>query len=176
MSDHNDATAGRAQRFREAALPCLDDAYRLACFLVQDRADAEKAVQKSFRLAAQRFDSRRGSAIKPWLLAILRSVCRSDFARRGQIGIDEQDALIPHLLGALPPQLREIIILRECIRLSYREIAEVTGVSTSAVMSRLAQARAMLAVGWPTNNNATEQGAIRQREPGAFQRSFLNCR
>ena len=36
---------------------------------------------------------------------------------------------ILRLLGALPPQLREIIVLRECNRMSYREIAEVTGVS-----------------------------------------------
>jgi RNA polymerase sigma-70 factor (ECF subfamily) len=174
MSDHDDAIAGRAQRFREAALPCLDDAYRFACFLLQDQADAERAVQKTYRLALQRFDGRRGAATKPWLFAILRSVCRSDFAPRGQIeGIK---APVPKLLDALPPQLREIIVLRECSRLTYREIAEVTGVSTSAAMSRLAQARAMLAVGWPTKNDATEQGAIRRRAPGVFQRPLLNFR
>jgi RNA polymerase sigma-70 factor (ECF subfamily) len=176
MSDHDDAIAGSARRFREAALPCLDDAYRFACFLLQDRADAERAVQKCFRLALQRFDSRRGPAIKPWLLAILRSVCRSDFARHGQIEGNEKEVSVPQLLGALPPQLREIIVLRECSGLSYREIAEVTGVSTSAVMSRLAQARAILDVGWPITNDATEQGAIRRREPGVFPRPFLNCR
>src|SRR3569833_1994468 len=46
MSDYGDAMSDRVQRFREAALPCLDDAYRLAYFLLQDRADAANAVQK----------------------------------------------------------------------------------------------------------------------------------
>jgi RNA polymerase sigma-70 factor (ECF subfamily) len=157
MSDYGDAMSDRVQRFREAALPCLDDAYRLAYFLLQDRADAENAVQKCFRLAVQRFDSRRGSAIKPWLFAILRSVCHSDLARHCQREATdnvEEGASIPQLLGKLPPQLREILVLRECDRMSYREIAEVTGVSMGAVMSRLAQARAMLSARWHAGENA----------------------
>jgi RNA polymerase sigma-70 factor, ECF subfamily len=182
MSEHDDAIAGRARRFREAALPCLDDAYRFACFLLQDRADADKAVQKCYRLAAQRFDGKRGAAIKPWLFGILRSVCRSDFARHAQHETaacqtrHADEMSITQLLGALPPQLREILVLRECSRLSYREIAEVVGASTSTVMSRLAQARAMLAVGWPLQNDATDQSAIRRREPDVFRRPSLNFR
>jgi RNA polymerase sigma-70 factor, ECF subfamily len=163
MRDHGDAITGRVQRFREAALPCLDDAYRLAYFLLQDRAEAENAVQKCFRLALHRFDSRRGPAIKPWLLAILRSVCHSDFARHGQCETSarptegvEGETRIPELLGTLPPHLREILVLRECSRMSYREIAEVTGVSMGIVMSRLAQARAMLSARWRAGDDATQ--------------------
>jgi RNA polymerase sigma-70 factor (ECF subfamily) len=159
MSDYGDAMSDRVQRFREAALPCLDDAYRLAYFLLQDRADAENAVQKCFRLAVQRFDSRRGAAIKPWLLAILRSVCHSDIARHGRREATdsvEAGARIPQLLGKLPPQLREILVLRECNRMSYREIAEVTGVSMGIVMSRLTQARAMLSARWRAGDDAMQ--------------------
>jgi RNA polymerase sigma-70 factor, ECF subfamily len=173
MTDYDKAMADRVQRFREAVLPCLDDAYKLAYFLMRDRADAEDAVQKCFLRAQRCFDDWRGPAIKPWLLAILRNVCHADIAQHGQheaaarLTNGAQDgAPIPQLLGALPLQLREIIVLRECIRMSYREIAEVTGVSTGAVMSRLAQARAMVSAGRPARGDAMQgqSGPIRRRE------------
>jgi RNA polymerase sigma-70 factor, ECF subfamily len=38
----------KARRFREAALPHLDDVYALARYLLRDRADAEDAVQECY--------------------------------------------------------------------------------------------------------------------------------
>lgn len=49
---------------------------------------------------------------------------------------------------ALEPIFREVIVLRELQDLSYREIAEVTGVPEGTVMSRLARARAELRRRW----------------------------
>ena len=74
-----DAKAGdeRARRFRDAALPHIDDAYTLARFLMPIEADAEDAVQECYLRALRRFDSFRGPAIKPWLLAILRNICHA---------------------------------------------------------------------------------------------------
>ena len=72
----------KAQRFRDAALPYLDDAYTLARYLLRDPTDAEDAVQECYLRALKHFDSYRGPAMKPWLLAILRNVCRAEFARR----------------------------------------------------------------------------------------------
>src|SRR6266550_4983115 len=72
----------KAERFREAALPDLDDLYTLARYLLHDPADAEDAVQECYMRALRYFDTFRGSAIKPWLFAILRNVCRGEFARR----------------------------------------------------------------------------------------------
>jgi RNA polymerase sigma-70 factor (ECF subfamily) len=46
---------------------------------------------------------------------------------------------------ALPEPYREALVLRELEELSYKEIAEVTGVAIGTVMSRLARARSLLA-------------------------------
>ncbi len=73
---------GETQRFRDAALPYLDDVYTVARYLLRDASDAEDAVQECYLRALRHFGSYRGPAIKPWLLAILRNVCHAEFARR----------------------------------------------------------------------------------------------
>src|SRR3954447_26679060 len=78
----SDDDSQKSRRFREAALPYLDDAYTLARYLLRDATDAEDAVQECFLRAFRHFDSYRGPAIKPWLFAILRNVCRVEYARR----------------------------------------------------------------------------------------------
>src|SRR5712672_2623517 len=78
----SDGDPEKARRFRDAALPCLDDVYTLARYLLRDTADAEDAVQECYLRALRHFDTFRGPAIKPWLFAILRNVCRGEFARK----------------------------------------------------------------------------------------------
>jgi RNA polymerase sigma-70 factor, ECF subfamily len=167
----------QAHRFREAALPYLNDVYTLARFLLRNEADAEDAVQECYLRALRYFSGFRGSAIKPWLFAILRNVCRAEFARRsnsnqgnhGEIELDE-DAVplwqepqlspeaemlrqldgetIRHLISQLPAPFREALVLREINDLNYHEIADVTGVPMGTVMSRLARARSILRKEW----------------------------
>jgi RNA polymerase sigma-70 factor (ECF subfamily) len=167
----------KARRFRDAALPYLDDAYTLARYLLRDATDAEDAVQECYLRAFRHFDSYRGPAIKPWLFAILRNVCRAEFARRATSPTgatedaadhDEQTPLwrepqetpeaqmlrrwdadtIRRLVAALAEPFRETFVLREINNLSYREIADVAAVPVGTVMSRLARARAMLRSAW----------------------------
>ena len=182
MSDDGDAD--RTRRFREAALPHLDDVFTLARYLMRDGADAEDAVQECFPRALRHFDSYRGPAMKPWLLAILRNVCKAEFARRTaqpmprdgaaeELAADDpplwqepqvspeaelmrrhDDETIRRLVAALPQPFRETIVLRDINDLSYREIADVLGVPVGTVMSRLARARAMLRARW-----SLEQGS-----------------
>ena len=93
----------RARRFRDAALPHLDEVYTLARYLLRNAADAEDAVQECYLRALKHFDTFRGGPIKPWLFAILRNVCRATYAaaqlsairsmRRGRCGaVVERDA------------------------------------------------------------------------------------
>ena len=167
----------QARRFRELAMPHLDDVYTLARYLLRDAADADDAVQECYLRALKHFHSYRGPAIKPWLFAILRNVCHAEFARRAgapATGVDplpedsdqapmwheEQDTpeaeivkqhdsgTIRRLIAALAEPFRETFVLREIENLSYREIADVAEVPVGTVMSRLARARAMLRSAW----------------------------
>ncbi len=167
----------RARRFRDAALPYLDDVYTLARYLLRDANDAEDAVQECYLRALKHFDSYRGPAIKPWLFAILRNVCNAEFARRASAptaAIDDatehteqaplwheaqdtpetqllrrRDATaIRRLVAALAEPFRETFVLREIHNLSYREIADIVEAPVGTVMSRLARARALLRSAW----------------------------
>jgi len=88
-----DDERGRAQRFREAALPHLGDVYTLARYLLRNPADAEDAAQECYLRAYRHFDTFRGGPIKPWLLAILRNVCRAEYARRGALATVQADGM-----------------------------------------------------------------------------------
>ncbi|HYQ09383.1 MAG TPA: sigma-70 family RNA polymerase sigma factor [Xanthobacteraceae bacterium] len=187
MADDAVAEQERMRTFQAAALPHLDDVYTLARYLMRNTHDAEDAVQECFLRALRHFDSYRGPAMKPWLLAILRNVCNAEFARRGKeelptdyatdetlaeempmwqepqaspekMIVQRQDsATIRRLVAELPEPFREAIVLREMNNLSYQEIAQVAGVPIGTVMSRLARARAMLRSAW----NATENSIVR---------------
>ncbi len=176
MAEEDDVE--RARHFRDLTLPHLDEAFTLARYLLRNPADAEDAVQECYLRALHHFDSYRGPAIRPWLLAILRNVCNAEFARRGKApmpGEDESgaaaesdtplwqepaaspeaallrrhdDATIRRLVAALPQPFRETLVLRDINDLSYREIAAAVGVPVGTVMSRLARARAMLRAAW----------------------------
>jgi RNA polymerase sigma-70 factor (ECF subfamily) len=56
----------------------------------------------------------------------------------------EGRAQLSQALAALPPELRECLVLRELQGMSYRQVAEITGVPTGTVMSRLWRARRAL--------------------------------
>ena len=168
----------RARRFRDAALPHLDEVYTLARYLIRNAADAEDAVQDCYLRALRHFDTFRGGPIRPWLFAILRNVCKSVYAQRRFAPEDEiadapplwgeavetpeahvlrqHDAVsIQAMVNALPDVFREVIVLREINDLSYDEIAGIVGVPIGTVMSRLARGRSMLRTAWLAAEEAT---------------------
>jgi RNA polymerase sigma-70 factor (ECF subfamily) len=162
----------RRHRFEAQALPHLDAAYNLARWLSRSPADADDIVQDAMLRAFRAFDGFRGGDIKPWLLTIVRNCSRSagaDVKRRGHTPLPEEDASalvspepspemlaleasesrkLDEAIALLPNEFREVLILREMEDMSYREIADVTGVPIGTVMSRLARARAMLKQKW----------------------------
>ena len=61
------------------------------------------------------------------------------------------------MIEELPVQFREALVLRELNDLSYREIADLTGMPIGTVMSRLARARDLLRKMWLAH---AETGAL----------------
>ena len=159
-----------APRFRELILPHIDSAYSLARYLSRDPVAAEDIAQEALLKAFRGFAGCRGGEPKAWLLAIVRNAY-FDWRRRGRgwetVPMDDDDETLQiadegqpsaeHLLiaqgdaaalraaiEALPEPFREALVLRDLEELSYKEIAQATGVPMGTVMSRLARARAML--------------------------------
>jgi len=185
MADDGNGERDRTRRFRDAALPYLDDVFTFARYLMRNVADAEDAAQECYLRALRHFDSYRGPAVKPWLLTILRNVCNAEFARRraqaapadcaeaddaaDQVPMWQEPQATPEtemlrrlngetirrLLAALPQPFRETIVLRDINDLSYREIADVVGVPVGTVMSRLARGRSMLRTAWRVEEGST---------------------
>jgi RNA polymerase sigma-70 factor (ECF subfamily) len=138
---------------------------------LRNTADAEDAVQDCYLRALKHFDTFRGGAIRPWLFAVLRNVCKSFYAQRrfepegdavdapplwseavetpeAQVLRQHDAAAIQAMVNALPDVFREVIVLREINDLSYDEIAGIVGVPIGTVMSRLARGRSMLRAAW----------------------------
>lgn len=164
---------GTDDAFTAVALPHLDAAFNLARWLTGSRADAEDVVQEAMLRALTYFPTYRGGSGRAWILQIVRNTAYGALkARRGERvaqyrGADEVAAIeeipdptddpekalimsddlarIDSLIGALPLELRETLVLRELEELSYRDIAQVTAVPIGTVMSRLWRARRMLA-------------------------------
>ena len=159
--------AQEPSEFERRILPHLDAAYNLARWLVRDPASAEDIVQEAMLRALRYHAGLRGEA-KPWLLQIVRNVAYAALAGRrkaAEVPLDDdmpepsdpaddpeaalnrqQDQTrLDRALAALPDELRECLVLRELEDLSYKEIAQVTGVAIGTVMSRLWRARRAMA-------------------------------
>jgi len=140
------------------------EVYRYAFAVLGNHADAEDVTQTTF-LNAYRALEQGVRPRKPanWLLTIASNAIKQRFrqeqSRPRQVELDDR---IPHagtddddeapsvgeLLAALakiPPQQRQAIVLREFEGRSYSEIAEILGVTTSALETLLFRARRSLA-------------------------------
>jgi RNA polymerase sigma factor (sigma-70 family) len=153
--------------FRELAAAHLDSAYNLARWLVRDRALADDVVQDAMLRALRYYHGFRGENARAWLLQIVRNVAMTRLKRGSEEAVgdansasvalqvahdgpetalmrQEQQRLLHDLLGGLPVELRECLILREIEELSYKEIARVVGAPIGTVMSRLWRGRKLL--------------------------------
>src|SRR5262245_6648733 len=119
-SDHE-----KARRFRDAALPHLDDVYTLARYLLRNTAEAEDAAQECYLRALRHFDAFRGPEIKPWPFAILRNICRGEFTRRARTAL-ANDAVAEEDEDAVPlwQESPELEILRQRDGNTIRRLVE----------------------------------------------------
>jgi RNA polymerase sigma-70 factor (ECF subfamily) len=156
------------EQFAQALLQHLDAAYNLARWLTRDDHDAEDLVQSAYLRALKSLGGFHGANSRAWLLVIVRNACytwlQKKQARGPAVPFDEgihsagSDALDPQIsllsedqrrtvrraVEELPPELREVVVLRELEGLSYKEIATIADIPLGTVMSRLSRARERL--------------------------------
>lgn len=154
-----------SRRFDETVLPHLDAAFNYARWLTKNDAEAEDVVQDACVRALRFFSNLRNEDARAWLMAIVRNSWYSRSAsrpERANLPLDEPSdpSLTPEArviqqqqidrvrtaVESLPPDFREVIVLRELEGLSYKDIAAIAGVPIGTVMSRLSRARERLLV------------------------------
>lgn len=145
-------------------------AYRTACLILRNPADAEEAVQEAY-LRAWRFRAavRDDEAVRPWLYRVLVNTCcsklRRELAHRdratGPAALDtlpydgpgpealsgkaELAGAVGRAVSGLPEHLRIPVVLRYYAELSEREVATAIRRRPGTVKSRLHEARRRLA-------------------------------
>jgi RNA polymerase sigma-70 factor (ECF subfamily) len=154
------------ERFNREIMPHLDSAHNMARWLARNDEDASDIVQEASIRAFKNMDQCGGNP-RAWFLTITRNTAYTFLSRRPSFAssafVDEAEtiawdgpspdqALVAKterevavkFIEDLPPEFKEVVILRDLEDLSYKEIAEVTGVPVGTVMSRLNRARQRL--------------------------------
>ena len=165
---------GDVNAFEELVAAYEKNVYNLALRMTGSPEDAEDMAQESFIKAYNSLPSFRGdSKFSVWLYRIVSNVCL-DFlrkkSRRGTVSLSVEDdgedvqldlpdtsqspeALLEKKLtresvqrglASLPPDARQILLLREIQGLSYEEIGETLGLEPGTVKSRIFRARKKL--------------------------------
>jgi RNA polymerase sigma factor (sigma-70 family) len=179
------------RRFGSVVQPYLADAYALARGLTRNHADSQDIVQEACLRALHGIGNFADGDARTWVLTIVRRtaydwldknrravVMRSEdldnLERLPESQIDtvtaegclldwEESQQLESVVAGLPAHYRQTLALRHVRGLSYREIAESTGISIGTVMSRLSRARRHLAA------RMTKNPARRRVAGTAFQ-------
>jgi RNA polymerase sigma-70 factor, ECF subfamily len=154
--------------FEQAVLRHLDAAYNLARWLMRNEQDAQDVAQEAYLRAFRFFPGVRGGDARSWLMKIVRNTCYSwlhanrplqeaaefdenlfstdSCALNPEEAVLQNDSntLVRKAMEKLPPTYREVLILRELEGMSYKEIADITGMPAGTVMSSLSRARGRL--------------------------------
>ncbi len=163
LSGHEDAWRAFVDRFRQ---PVWHIAYRFAA----TPDDADELTQDVFmRLVSVLPSYRPSGALGAWVRQVATNVAIDAYRRRRRTPLLLSDEEIPEapvpaswqpdtiaerreeaarvrrLVGRLPPELSEPLILRDLMDCDYPEIAERLGIPLGTVKSRIHRARQTLA-------------------------------
>jgi RNA polymerase sigma-70 factor (ECF subfamily) len=165
VPDHVSPEDLTKQRFEQFVLPEIEVLFRVARSLTRHDADAEDLVQDTLVRAYRGIDRFDGAHPRSWLLTILRNthinrnrrrrpeLLRDPDAAAGRLrsvaapdradaAVDATfDAEVERALVDLDQPFRTVVELVDLGGLSYREAAELLGVPSGTVMSRLHRAR-----------------------------------
>ena len=145
--------------------------FALTARMCRKSADAEEAAQEAFLAAWQGLPFFRGeSSFSTWLYRLASNACvdllRREGKRRTSVSLDDEEtaldlpdgSLSPHDeaeraelrrqieagFAALPPDYREVLVLREIHQRSYDEIAAILSLDLGTVKSRISRGRKRL--------------------------------
>jgi RNA polymerase sigma-70 factor (ECF subfamily) len=162
--------SGNTGTFEELAMPLFARLYNFACWLTQNRAEAEDLVQETFMKALKGFSAfRQGTNFRAWIYRILRNTfLTSQSGLRASVSLDAEGDASPEpftsetpesvllariesesiqaALKELPVNYREIILLCDLEEMSYQEISLAIGIPIGTVMSRLSRARKVMRI------------------------------
>ncbi len=149
--------AGNRQAYARLVEEYKTAIYNLAYRMTGNVQDAQDLAQESFIRAYKNlvvFDPRR--SFFTWLYTISLNLIRNYLKKKGRepsiparenpiseavSASEEQETareeLLEICLARLSPRVRELIVLRYYLGLSFEEVAEITGLSTSAVKMRI---------------------------------------
>lgn len=151
-------------------MPLFERLYNFACWLTQDRHEAEDLVQETYAKALKGFSSfQPGTNFRAWIYKILRNAfltSRTGLKAAATVPLDlESDGealptiketpesillqrsdwqMVQRALEQLPVTHREVLLLCEVEEMSYQEIAATLAIPMGTVMSRLSRARGAL--------------------------------
>jgi RNA polymerase sigma-70 factor (ECF subfamily) len=164
------------------------EVYRYALAVLGNHADAEDVTQTTF-LNAYRSLEQGVHPRKPsnWLLTIASNTIKTRFRQEQtrpryvelddkltRTSTEDEGPTVGEVLTALsriPPHQRQAIVLREFEGRSYKEIAEILGVTTSALETLLFRARQSLAEELEQHLTCTEaQLAVSRAADGQLNR------
>lgn len=157
--------AGDGDAFRELLGRYRKSALALAYQMLGNADDAEDISQDAFVKVFQALPRfRREAAFSTWLYRIVTNLCLARIRRnRAPVALDSvgelrswedpsrrvtEALLTRQVLSQMAPELRAILLLRDQLGLSYREISSTIMVPVGTVRSRLSKARAVFRGLW----------------------------
>ncbi|MEM7028753.1 MAG: sigma-70 family RNA polymerase sigma factor [Chloroflexota bacterium] len=180
----------------QAAFTYLVEQYQRSIFnlcyrMLNDRLEAEDAVQETFLRAFQKLDSYdEARKFSSWLFSIASHYCLDQLKRKrlSVVSWDDVDVWqhpranksdqpentfvaqeqandVQHLLKILPPDYRASVILKYWHHYSCQEIADVLDLTVSAVKSKLFRARKMMANAVSTAGTANPEAKQTNTKP-----------
>ena len=148
--------AAVSQGFKTDLLGAIPSLRAFAVSLTQNADKADDLVQETLVKAWDKHESfQPGTNLKAWLFTILRNEFYSQMRKRGREVQDSDGIMTARLavhpaqhgqldlkdfrgaLEQLPEDQREVFLMRQQADLSFKEIADIIGISENTVKSRM---------------------------------------
>jgi RNA polymerase sigma-70 factor (ECF subfamily) len=176
------AQGGDHDAFTEIATALYNRLYRVALNLVSDAALAEDATQHTIIEMWRNLPKlREPQKLEPWAHRIVVNACRREGrnARRWMqaiVRVPEEDPTANHGFASvahrdqlergfrrLPMEQREVVVLHHYAAMPLKEVAQVLGIPTGTVSSRLSRAMSALRAALEADDRPTQiTDAIRE--------------